>query len=121
MASGKRKTGTDAAAQTQDLPAAPPALPLEETASDSTPREAVVVASVGPGESASAIVTGDGAGDALEPPKAEPVKLPSGTRKYSVWPHGELQRDGVTHKPGDVLTLPAQVGDAIVCLEPVTE
>jgi hypothetical protein len=38
-------------------------------------------------------------------------------RKYRVWPHGELHRDGVVYKPGDELTLTEDVAQAIGCLE----
>lgn len=55
---------------------------------------------------------------ATEPPPAAPAA--NAMRTYRVWPHGDLQRNGVTHKPGETLELPADVAAAIPCLERVT-
>jgi len=58
-----------------------------------------------------------------EPPKAAPPEPPKPAAPakpthatYKVWECGSLQRDGKTYQPGDELTLPCDVGDAIVCL-----
>lgn len=50
---------------------------------------------------------------AAPPPAASPT---SGKATYRVWEHGSLQLSGKTYRPGAELTLPADVGDAIVCL-----
>lgn len=43
-----------------------------------------------------------------EPTKHRPDAPParrSGTKRYRIWPHGELHRDGAKHKPGDEIEL----------------
>lgn len=38
---------------------------------------------------------------------------PSATSRYVVWPHGALQRNGVTHEPGSTLELTSEQAAAI--------
>lgn len=49
-----------------------------------------------------------------EPPP--PATSLNAKRTYRVWPHGDLQRDGVTYKAGETLELPADVAATIPCL-----
>lgn len=44
----------------------------------------------------------------------------TGPQRYRVWPHGELLRDDTVYRPGDIIELPAHIGNAIVCLERVS-
>ena len=62
--------------------------------------------------------------EALPPPPPAPSPAPpaeappaAASARYRVWAHGTLQRDGRTHRPGEELVLPVDVGDRIVCLE----
>ncbi len=58
---------------------------------------------------------------AESPPPPPPIedKGPK-VRRYRVWAHGALHRNGVIHKPGDELDLLETEAATIVCLELVT-
>jgi hypothetical protein len=49
-------------------------------------------------------------------PAATP-EAPPPTRRYRVWSHGTLQRDGKTLQPGDELTMAPDEAAKIPCLE----
>lgn len=51
------------------------------------------------------------------PPPAAPAPA---KQSFKVWAHGTLQRNGTTHKPGDVLSLTPEEAAKIPCLEPAT-
>lgn len=145
MASAKKKTEPKAEA-VQGVESSMPGLPGPAEPID-TEAPIDVIGPIGPGESASGVATGDGTGtplpevsvDAYPPgatPLGAPVELMPGVsvvsipakaspynvwpkRKYRVWPHGELHRDGVVYKPGDELVLTEDIAKTIECLEPV--
>lgn len=43
----------------------------------------------------------------------EPTIAPAPVRRYKVWAHGTLQRDGITYPPGAELTLPEDVAKTL--------
>lgn len=49
---------------------------------------------------------------------APPAAAGPAIRRYKVWEHGTLQRDGRTYAPGAELTLPEDVAAKIPCLIP---
>jgi hypothetical protein len=44
--------------------------------------------------------------DATEASSPAVIEHPDAPKRYRVWPHGTLQRDGKTYRPGDELILP---------------
>lgn len=53
----------------------------------------------------------------IESAEAKPAPTaPGGSALYKVWPYGALIHDGKKYEPGAELSLPTEIGDAIVCL-----
>lgn len=51
-------------------------------------------------------------------PSAPPPPDPNAPRRYRVWQHGELHRNGVVYRPGDTIDLTAAVAAGIgACVE----
>jgi hypothetical protein len=46
-----------------------------------------------------------------------PAAAPNAMRKYRVWAHGDLHRDGMVYGPGAEIELLPSVADGIACLE----